>query len=520
MIARTIWLPIFLLSFVTASAQKVEKQLVMVLPDTSAERLLNAQMSFGSGNEYCYYDRDSEFLLTKAGKYGPPLIYERRTSNVYRNGTTGERLVQHANTSAVYGPYLGTVHQNLTEGGCAYAVSVGDSFRYYINGINIATVHKSDYLERTLGATRWCTFSENGIALYTVKKGKWNYLHIDGKLIDSSHHYYGMLDIDDMGNYVYGLGYFVGERSHFNALRHEPHKILCPSNPWGLNYFRYDDQDTVGYYGNFKHKNLLSLPVFDKPTEGNTVAVLIKGNTVFGYRLSPRQARAWPQSRALPPTRICFNGVGKDMPYEEISLPTIDSSGQYAFFGLRDYYLYKNINGKEIVTPLSKHGVRAKPINIDINGNTFCYYETDDSVYVYENDRLLGRCHVSRFAFMENSQVWISERNRAYLPILSIDSVSYVVYNNTLSPPLARIENWNGNVIHAKVNDHGYWILQQTGEEKYELTINHRKRAWPRSIPFEGPLRYKLSPNFQLGADQFILYARDGSNIYRYKLSL
>jgi hypothetical protein len=539
---------LFLFSFNVALAQKFDKQLIMVLPDTSTSQLQEADLSLGPGDDYCYYYPGGTTVLTKTKTYGPFMQEGTRYwPYVFYDIRRNSHYIKSVNSGALYGPYSGTIstieHANFFRGGLGYTVSSPDSISYYINGTWVATVSREDYIDRSGWPDWWYVTNDNGNILYTVKKGKWNYLFLNGKLLDSSLHYYGRLRIDKKNNYYYMLGNFEAGYNYqsrhkfytFKPLPHKPQKVFykleVPNTmPWQAGMYNnmliYNDYDTVLYYDNETHD--VAVTICDKPVGNSEVTVLTKGNTVFSCRLDAMGAsNVYPFNyiSGSVPTRICINGIGHDLPYEGISLPGIDSFGHYALYGRRDYYLYKNVDGVEEKDALSKHGVRAKPISIDARGNTICYYETDDSVYVYQNNRLFRSCRNQQFEMQMTiaHHVWMNETGQEWLPMFDIDSNSYLVYNNTISPPLLKISGYDlniGCVISAGINEYGYWLMQKTGNKKYDLIINNRRIALPHGINLEGPLYDDLKRYCNLTANEYIFYLKEGSNIYRYKISL
>lgn len=527
-----------ILSCIAVHAQNYEKKFILTLPDTSKDVLLFFSFTLGPGDKYAYFyenynNKDSCVLVTNERKYGPlrkqripiregVILYDVKNTTYYIVG---------GNKSTIYGPYDSIEGCSNSAGHVAYTIPIGDSLMYYINGRHIATAERFGFLDSIRNRWQnWCVFNAKGNFLYTIKKGKWNYLYVNGKLLDSSAHYYNQLWIDEDNNYYYQVGKFDREAGYrFIPYPHPPQEVcLIPQSQFLTNWIlTYDNNDTLHYFGNANGKDFFNPLPFDKPIDSFLVGVLTYGKTIFGYQLSARQTD-YRHAPVYAPKRICINGNCKDLPYQEISLPCIDSYGNYALFGLRDYYMYKNINGVEHNKPLSKHGVRAKPLSIDVRGNTVCYYETDDSVYVYENDSLFRQCAVWQFEQDETTRIWQNEWLNEKLPVFHLGANTYVVYNNHISPPLLRETRTPygdsvmsvGHFIYAKVNEHGYWILQKTGTLQYDLVINNRKVQLPPGISFEGSMFGALARNFRYTGKEFIFYTQHGADIYRYNLKL
>ncbi|MBZ0098319.1 MAG: hypothetical protein K8F30_04505, partial [Taibaiella sp.] len=435
------------------------------------------------------------------------------------------------NSSTVYGPYDSIESFSNGAGYMAYTLPAGDSLKYYINGRHIATAERFGYLDSLRDRLQnWCIFNSKGSYLYTIKKGKWSYLYANDRLVDSTRYFFGWLWLDEDNNYFYFINEVDKEtRFRLKPRVHPPQQVcLMPRIQFLFQkVLTYDNNDTVYYFGNADGKNYFDPPPFDKPVDSFEVGVLMSGNTIFEYQLSERQTgyRYGPVSE---PKRICINGNCKDLPYQEILLPCIDSRGNYALFGLRDYYLYKYVNGIEEPAPLSKHGVRAKPLSIDVIGNTICYYETDDSVYVYQDDSLFRKCAAWQFDLDETTHIWRNDWLNEKLPVFHLGENTYIVYNNRISPPLFREKRTPytdsvvvvGDIMHTGINDHGYWLLQKTGQQKYDLLVNNRKVQLPPGVNLENPLYGALASNFRLNGDEFIFYTQEGTGIYRYNLKL
>lgn len=492
------------LSCFTAHAQNYEKKFVLTLPDTTACALQRLVISMGE-DDYCYYYHGTPLLLnTPTKKYGPFSEVECRALACHYYNTKGQNeFIRYHTGYAVYGPYNGKIYPCNTSdrNDMGYVVHNGDSVYYYINGVLLSTnAYK-------LGLNRdWCEFSKNGNVIYTLKMGGWNYLYANGKLLDSTKNNYVMLRIDDRNNYSYALS-DPAYGSRYKTLPHKPQNLFSPIDS-RTSYFSYDD--TVNYYGNADGLSLPSFRPYDR--RGENCNIITKGSVVFSYASSELRTTSRLVIPDTLPSRICVNGVCRDLPYEKIVMTCFDSSGHYALIGSRNYYLYINIDGVESKEPLSKHGLRATPLSIDIKGNTICYYETSDSVYLYENDRLLKSCELDQFKTH---------------PLLTFGDSSYVVNNNAISPPLLKVgktESYRGfdigDIVHHGGNEGSYWLIQKTGYRRYNLIVNHKQYDVSKAVDFESELYRNLTYYFRLTDDFFVYYTLEGSNMYRYKISL
>lgn len=489
-------------------AQSIDKKILASLPDTSACRLQKLELNV-HGDKFCYYYREAPYILTtECGVYGPFDKQDRRfSSTVFYNEAGKQQYIKPGFGAGVYGPYDGEIRSECDNrvGDIAYNVLVNDSIRYYINGILIATIHE-DVVDCLSG---WCDFSDYGNVIYTIITGEWNYLYVNHKLLDSSKTYYTRLEIGDGNNYRYVMGEYtigkVGCRGSLVPTSHKPQHIFSPM-PGRPMYFSYDDM--LHYYGNDNGVEDIHHRPYDIKDQNWDISC--KGTTVFAYT-DGRIRNAHVYAQDTLPTRVCINGDCYNLPYSEIVTTDIDSYGNYALIGMRDFYLYKNVNGIEQKEPLSKHGVRAVPISLDVHGNTICYYETDDSVYIYQNDKLFRSCTIEQFNATP----------------LTINDSAYFIHNNEFSPPLLALADryergvFNiGAFIYDWHKDYGYWLIQKTGDDNYRMLINNKEIPIPSNLTLGPPLLMNLTFYYKLTAKDFTFYGLEGKNLCRYKVKL
>ena len=140
--------------------------------------------------------------------------------------------------------------------------------------------------------------------------------------------------------------------------------------------------------------------------------------------------------------------------FNDIYCPTMDTNGHYAYFGLKDYYLYKVVDGRMVKEPLSKYGVRAMPWHITPQGSTLHYFKTDDSVYVYKDDTLiLEPIHRTERFWVRSWEdvlphLYVHKRpeNGHSLFCLTYGKNGYFVHDGQLSeplPPLFKGYSWS-----------------------------------------------------------------------------
>jgi len=215
--------------------------------------------------------------------------------------------------------------------------------------------------------------------------------------------------------------------------------------------------------------------------------------------------------------------------YSRIECPTMDSLGKYSYFGLRNYYLYRIIKGVEQKMPLTKYGVRAKPLSISATGDYWCVYKTDDSSFIYHNEQLVAKNINSKIRLLNTEDIILNSyrANTCRLFGFSNDKTCYIIYNNAISPGIPEITEYRddslrfGTILCSGFNENGYWMIQKTGFKKYQLVINNMVFSLSNQICDETPrLRYILLKNCFLTNREFIFYCQLGNCFYRYKVNL
>jgi hypothetical protein len=156
---------------------------------------------------------------------------------------------------------------------------------------------------------------------------------------------------------------------------------------------------------------------------------------------------------------------------------------------MTDYYLYKFVNGQKIKEPLSKYGVRATPLYISPIGESLHYFKTDDSIYLYQDEKLI-------FESIPKTSNFIIEPYKEILPYnfvrgktengnslfyLEYENQGYFVFNGKFSKPLIPIKERNfsrvkeqGTIVSGEFNDNGFFAIQKVGKKKFLIIINNQ----------------------------------------------
>jgi|GEM_PF-2454518 len=535
---------LFACTFSDVAAQHCEKQLVLAFEPGVLSEEHEMVISIDSNNNYCYYQWNGNGrVVTNTGSYGPFAKQDVRTFTLFYNQKGKDQYIKGRKKTRLIGPVNGAIRfaTLLSDEYFAFSVTNRDSVSFYVNERLVGTIDTA----LTYDDNHWCAFSKSGNVLYTLAGKSRNYLYLNYRIVDSSKEMYFGLGVDDINNYRFELGRWeVQPGNCFSSFHHSVHaaqKILGPVSPGGSIFmgdgveFRYND--TVNYYGNgdglaYSINDSLAVKLRDR----RNVMIPGKGKNFLLYPQDPfRSGMINPTLDTT--TWMIADGRLLNLKYSELLLPAIDTNGNFAFFGQRNYYLYKNVNGQEDPEPLSKFGVRAWPISIDENGNTICCYQTDDSTYIYENDRLFRSCGNAEFDLLNqneivgpfNTDALSTVRMRDGLSGFTVKDSTYIVYHNAISPPLLKTKNRYrsekdtvgvGGIITCEYGEHGYWLIQKTGHRQYTLMINNKVYPMPTDAELETILLYTLQLNSSLTDNNFTMYYKQGDNIWRYKIDL
>jgi hypothetical protein len=462
----------------------------LILTDKPDSGLVNAEsMTFDANGNYCFDVKKNgvEFLHTKDGEIGT-CRYIGATFGTYgsvkytyeeSDAIEKKWYYQNAKGTKVYGPIVGRIKKFIdsdTKENIGLIVENGDSLYFYINDKAVGAVLKDS--TQNYDFSEWCAFSENGNCIYYTKQNGTETLFVNGKPIKSaSSEFYG-LGINNNGQYIFTEGMYPKDKSDYDYMFyiHSPDTILGPVRTvWnyyfkdnGVYYFSGDDNGSSYIaINNHIYKNIRDIS-----------NIILINKTQYFFTCTQKQiAKA-----------IC-NGNIYDYSFDEIYQTAMDTTGNFAFFGLKDYYLYKFINGIKDPTPLSKNGVRAMPIYINPKGSSIHYFKTDDSTYIYQDDKLLfSPMSNKRNFFVEPYSEVIEEhfikgrpQNANDLSYMELDTTGYFVYNGTFSRPMkpATKSSYSpvkpiGEIIAGSFTDKGFFAIQKTGNDTFTVNINNK----------------------------------------------
>lgn len=356
---------------------------------------------------------------------------------------------------------------------------LGDSVFFYLDGRLVYSCPNN-----TLGQFRpsdeaWADFSENGNVIYYLEQDKGFVLYVNGQPVDTSDYRFAELSINDNGDYLYAAGYRpehpVGKYDYMFYIHTKDTVFDYVRTVWksaltnnGAYYFSGDDcgPDYILLNGRLRKgiENVRNITLVDSQ---NAFYSFEKDNRLY----------------------LNVNGVDYSVDFEEIYNPTMDAHGHFAYYGLKDYFLYKVVDGKASDEPLSKYGVRAQPLHLTTSGYSLHYFKTDDSVFVYhDNDLIFNPINKEKsfnvFPWRElnlyHSVVPAWPETGHSLLCLNYGEQGYFVYDGQLSEALLPIHEkyfgvlTSGAIVEGVFNEHGYFAIQYTGEKTYKVIVNNQ----------------------------------------------
>ncbi len=519
-----------LLKFLTGSSQTVSERLI--LTDTKDSIFINAsKSSFDKEGNYCFEvkQNDKEYFLTKEKQIGS----FKYIGSTYGNG--GEIsytysysdpkdkpwYYKNSRSTNVYGPVIGKLEKYMTSGtkkSIAIATSYADTVYYYVNGQLVSKNLKNNLNNFDIDHYEWCAFSENGNSIYYIKKDSLYQLFVNGNLIDKSVNNFNELHINNNGDYIYAEGRRPKVKTNgydYMFFVHTKDTIIGPVRTVWDN----DLTENNSYYfsGDDNGPNYIIINnTLQKGIEDvSNVVLLDKENYFYKFSQGGNQ-------------KLNVSGTIYNFSSSDIQLPSINKKGEFAFYGLKDYYLYKFINGKQVQNPITKYDVRPIPLYISPNGESLHYFVTDDSVYIYQDDKLLFKpiSKKSAFVVQPHKEFFSSlftrgkSENGNSLFYLEYESTGFWVFNGTFSKPMLPAKEGSysdtknkGEVVAGDFNDYGFFSIQKTGNKKYQINVNNKVYEELENIDTI------IEDNYFYDDKELIFYVSKGLSIYQIKLT-
>lgn len=283
----------------------------------------------------------------------------------------------------------------------------------------------------------------------------------------------------------------------------------CDLKENGGYYYSGDDNGT--YYiaiNNRLHKNLQSI---------SNITIPDRTNYLFTYKENQEN-------------KINVNGKVYGFSLREIYYPSLDPNGNFSFYGIKNFFLYKYVNGKQTPDPISQYGVRAIPLYISPRGTSLHYFKTDDSTYLYQDDQLLfpAFSNSTNFTVQPYSEIIPHHYVRGeansgnHLFYIKIDSTGYFVFNGVFSKPIKpAIESYSyvrekkiGEIVAGEFDDNGFFAIQKTGENKFLINVNNQIYK-----ELEG-VQEILKESCYFNGEELIFFGIKGLSFYRYTITL
>jgi len=461
----------------------------LILSDMKDSLFLKSEkMTFDKEGNYCFIIKNdsSEYFVTKTDTFGPFKFIGSRYGNKGELNLTDSKeknnaapiYYQNANGTIVYKTCTEKIEEYLTSGtkeNIGIVSSLNDSNYFFVNGKQVGKkimeVNEKFYISNN----DWCAFSNNGNAIYYVFQDSINILYVNGKQIDSSKFRYTQLKINDKGEYCFARG----------------QKPIKPIGKYDYMFFIHSMDTVLGYVRTAWHSELLNNGAYYYSGDDNGPEYIAINNSlrkgiseIENIKLIDKQTFMYSFIESGT-KKINVNGKDYIHNFSEIMYPSLDEQGNFAFYGIKDYYLYKYVKGIKESKPITKYGVRPTPLYINPTGESIHFFKTDDSIYFYRDNNLIFPpiSKNAHFNIIPQNDLWsynienAENDSKNSLFFLEYDSKGYMVFNGKFSEPM--FSDWNytqsrvGGVVAGALVENGFFVIQKTGDSEYTININN-----------------------------------------------
>jgi hypothetical protein len=519
------------LACLTVNGQTLTEQLI--LTDTKDSLYLNSdKISIDRQGNYCFVIEkgDQDYFVTNKDTIGGFKFIgstygnggEINYTNSYSDPKDKPFYYKNAKGTKVFGTAIGKIESyqtSNTKENIAITTTLNDSVYNYING-RLVSKNTIEQVEKFYISERdWISFSENGNVIYFLKQDSLNKLFVNDKLIDSSEFRYNQLAINNNGTYIFAKG-----KRPEKPIGKYNYMFFVHSMDTVLGYVRtvwdYELKENGAYYYSGDDNGPYYIAINDrlykdiKPVSDIT---LIDKET-FLYSFGEKGKN-----------KINVSGEIYTHDFDEIFYPSLDTVGNFSFYGIKDYYLFKFVNGKGNKEPISKYGVRATPLYISPNGESIHYFKTADSIYLYQEEKLI-------FNPISKNSNFLIEAHKEILPYnfvrgktengnslfyLEFDKQGYFVFNGKFSKPLLPVKEKNyskekeqGTIVAGGFNENGFFAIQKVDSKKFLIMVNNKIYK-----EIDGIDRI-ISDNYFFDRNTLTFYGIKGFSFYQFKLSL
>lgn len=383
--------------------------------------------------------------------------------------------------TTIYGPITGTVqgyHTGHTRQHCAVTSVLGDTAFFYLDGRMVYSTLLENIKQFKLSNEDWVDFSENGNVIYFLEQNNRFVLYVNDLPIDSSDFRFYSLSINDKGDYIYAKGFRpeqpIGKYDYMFFIHTKDTALDYVRTTWnyaltgnGAYYFSGDDNGPYYIAINGRlHRDIESIRNIILLDNKNSFYTFKKKNKLF----------------------LNVNGVDYPVDFKEIYYPSMDTNGHFAYFGMKNYFLYKVVDGNVSKKPLAKYGVMAEPMHISADGHTLYYFKAIDSIYVYQDNDLIlkpikSKEPIELMPWDDVIHCWSYYKKPANghsLLCLNYGNQGYFVHDGKLSEALLPLTLWSswgiepvvGCIVEGVFNENGFFAIQYTGEKQYVLMVN------------------------------------------------
>lgn len=526
--AMLLYLPVLLFGPCSVFAQTIKVKLLFTAQPDSVFVLTSGSQRFDKEGAYCFTFQEGErayYAQNNSGRIGP----FRSTSSAFSgkgsvtflyNGYDEEKEFYYKNVHGTrfFGPVSGKVEQQITENAkdrVALTLSRTDTIFFYVDDRLLA---KRLRTKNTLVETdEWCTFSRNGRSLYYVPNDSVNVLYVDDKPIDTSTFRFYELHIVDNGDFTYAKGEKPKTKSKYTFLFfiHTRDTVMGPVRTVWKHFLNEDG--SYYYTGDDEGPDYIAV--------NNT---LYKGLESVDHILLPDRRNYAFTFTTGTQRKMNVNGHLYTYDFEDLYCPAMDSSGNFAVYGLKDYYLYKYVNGVRQAKPLSKYGARAAPLYISPQGSSVHYFKTDDTTYLYKDEELLlppiaNKYNFQVFAWNEVLGTYPPREKpgrKNTLVYFEFDSTGYFLFNGTLSRPLHKVKKIalsknqeTGRIVMGNLFDEGFFVVQKTAGKEYTINVNNDLYTTLQDV--DGIDR----DDYFFDGKELTVFVQKGLSYYQYKIA-
>lgn len=520
-----------LLSCLTANGQTLTERLI--LTDNKDSLYLNSsKISFDKQGSYCFVIKKNgqEFFITNKDTIGGFKFIgstygnggEINYTNSYSDPKDKPFYYKNAKGTKIYGTAIGKIESyqtSNTKENIAITTSLNDSVYYYINGRLISQNPKEQVERFYISERDWVSFSENGNVIYFLKQDSLYKLFVNDKLIDSSKFRYNQLAINNNGKYIFAKGNKpekpIGKYNYMFFIHSMDSVLGYVRTVWD-----YELKENGAYYYSGDDNGPYYIAINDKLYKNITSVsniTLIDKNTYL-YSFVEKSTK-----------KINVNDKIYSYEFDEIFYPSIDLNGNFAFYGMKDYYLYKFVNGNIIKEPLTKYRVRATPLYISPTGESIYYYKTDDFIYLYRDEKLIFEPipKNSNFRIEPHKEILPYDfvrgktENGNSLFFIEYDNNGYFVFNGKFSKPLLPVVERSfsdfpeqGTIVAGEFNDYGFFAIQKIKNGKYLIVVNNQVYKELDNVD------YILSDSYFFDGKSLTFYGVKERSFYQFNLSL